>query len=89
MASRQQQFTAGLAKMYSNKLRMLDQSPSSRTPVSGAPKAQYEHAQTTDDMSWLAPTEQCVARTIILDDATEAKHVAQYIVRENEAKVEA
>jgi len=43
---------------------------------------EYEHGRTTEDMSWPAPGEEPVVKTIILDDESTAKRAAQRWARE-------
>jgi len=50
-------------------------------------KKELEHGRTTEGMSWPAPGEESVVRTVILDDSTAAKRAAQRWAREKEAKV--
>jgi len=87
LESRQQRFAARLANACSNKLRKLHQNPSSGTPVCRAVKKEHEHGRTTEGMSWPAPDEESLFKTVILDNATAAKRAAQRWAREKEAKV--
>jgi ribonuclease HI len=87
LESRQQRFAARLANACNNKLRKLHQNPSSGTPVCRVVKKEHEHGWTTEGMSWPAPGEESVGRTVILDDATAAKRAVQRWARENTAKV--
>jgi len=85
--SRQQRFAARLANACSNKLRKLHQNPSSGATVYRAVKKDQEHGRMTEGMSWPAPGEESVVRTVILDDATAAKRAVQHWAREKEANV--
>jgi len=76
LESRQQCLTAMVANMCSNTLRTLHKTLSSGTPVCRAVKTEHEHGRTTEGMSWTAPGEESVVRTVILDDATAAKKAA-------------
>jgi len=87
LGSRQQRFAARLANACSNKLKKLHQNPSSGTPVYRAVKKEHKHGWTTEGMSWRAPGEESVVRTVILDDATTASRAAYRWAREKEAKV--
>jgi hypothetical protein len=89
LESTQQRFAARLANACSNKLRKLHQNPFSETPVCRAVKKEHEHGRTIEGMSWPAPGEESVVRTVILEDATAAKRAVQCLGRENEAKVRA
>jgi hypothetical protein len=77
LESRQQLVAARQANSCSNKLRKLHKNPSSRVPVWRAVKKEHEHGWTTEGMSWPAPGEESVVRTVILDDATAAKRAPQ------------
>jgi len=48
---------------------------------------EHEHGRTTEDMSWPAPGEEPVVKTIILDNKSTAMRAAQRWAREKEAKV--
>jgi len=85
--SRQQRFAARLANACSSKLRELHEDPSSSTPICPVIEIEYEHGRTTEDMSWPAPGEEPVVKTIILDDQCTAKKAAQHWARQKEAKV--
>jgi hypothetical protein len=61
--------------------------PSSGTPICRVVEIEHEHGRTTEDMSWPAPGEEPVVKTIILDDKSTAKRAAQRWAREKEAKV--
>jgi len=87
--SRQQRLTARLANACSNISKEIHQNPASGAPRCRASKKQHEHGQTTDGMTWLAPCEESVVRTIILDDHTATKRAVQHWAREKEAKVRA
>jgi hypothetical protein len=85
--SRQQRFTARLANACSNKLKELHLNPTSGAPICRAVKKEHGHGRTTEGMSWPAPGEESVVRTLILDDDTAAKRAVQRWARENAAKV--
>jgi hypothetical protein len=85
--SRQQRFAARLANACSSKLKELHEDPSSGTPICRVVEIEHEHGRTTEDMSWPAPGEEPVVKTIILDDKSTAKKAAQRWAREKEAKV--
>jgi len=87
LQSRQQRFAAGLAITFSITLRKLHRNPSSGTLVCSAVKKEQKHGRITEGMSWLAPGEESVVRTVKPDDATAAKRVVQCWAREKEAKV--
>jgi hypothetical protein len=71
--SRQQRFTARLANACSSKLKELHEDPSSGAPICRVVEKEHEHGRTTEGMSWPAPGEEAVVKTIILDDDTAAK----------------
>jgi hypothetical protein len=50
-------------------------------------KKDHEHGRMTEAMSWLAPGEESVVSTIILEDANAAERAMQHRARETEAKV--
>ena len=80
-------FTARLADTWSKKLKELDLNPASGEPICRGVKKEHEHGLTTTGMNWLAPGEDPVVRTIILDDDTAAKRVTQCWAREKLANV--
>jgi len=84
-----QRFAARLANACSSKLKELHENPLSGTPVCRVVEIAHEHGWTTEGMSWLAPSEEPVVKTIILDDESTAKRAAQCWAREKEAKVRA
>ena len=85
--SRQQRFAARLANACSSKPKELHEAPSSGTPICRVVGIEHEHGRTTEDMSWPAPGEEPVVKTIILDDKSTAKRAVQRWAREKEAKV--
>jgi len=89
LESRQQSFAATLANACSNELRKLHQNQSSRTPESGPVKTQHENGRTTESISWPAPGQESVVRTVIPDDATAAQTATQRWARQKEEHVKA
>jgi len=87
LESRQQRFAARLVNVSRNKLSKLHQNPCSGTPVCRVLKKEHENCRTTDGMSWPAPGEESVVRTVILYNATAAKRAEQRCARGKEATV--
>jgi hypothetical protein len=85
--SRQQQFAGRLAIACSSKLKELHEDPSSGTLICRVVKIEREQGWTTEGMSWPAPGEELVVKTIILDDDGAAKRAVQCWAKEKEAKV--
>jgi len=85
--SRQQRFAARLANACSSKLKELHEDPSSGTPICRVVEIEREQGWTTKGMSWPAPGEEPVVKTIILDDDGAAKRAVQCWAKEKEAKV--
>jgi hypothetical protein len=75
--SRQQRFAARLANPCCSKLKELLDDPSSDTPICPVVEREREHECTTEGMSWPAPGEEPVVKTIILDDEGTAKRAVQ------------
>jgi hypothetical protein len=82
-------FAARQANACSSKLKDLHQDPSSGTPICGVVEFEHEHGRTTEGMSWPAPGQEPVVKTIILDDQRTPKSAAQCWMSEKEAKVRA
>jgi len=85
--SRQPRFAARLENACSSDLNEVHSNPSSGVPICRVVWKVHEHGRTTEARNWPAPGEEPVVRTIILDDTTAAKSVAQHWAREKEAKI--
>jgi ribonuclease HI len=84
--SRQQRFAARLANECSSKLKDLHEDPLSGKPIYRVVETEHVYGQTTNGMSWPAPGEEPVVKTITLDDKCTAKSAAQRWATEKEAK---
>jgi hypothetical protein len=65
----------------------MHKDPSAGAPICRVVEKEYAHGCTTNGMSWMAPGEEPVVKTIILNDDTQAKRAAQRWAREKEPKV--
>jgi len=74
---RQKQSTARLENTCSNQIRQLHQTLSSGVPICTVVKNNREHGETTKVINSLAPGEESLAMTIILNNKTEAKIATQ------------
>jgi len=83
---RQQRFTAGPADVGSCKLKELHEDPSSGTPICGVVEMEYMHGQKTSDMSWPAPGEEPVVKTIKLDDKRTANRASAMLGKREESE---
>jgi len=83
---RRQWFKARLADACSNKSKELHQNPSTGAPIHRVVKTEHEHGRTTEGITWAAPGEASVGRTIVLDNKLAAKRAAQHWATEKAAK---
>jgi len=81
----QQHFTARLTNAYSSELKELHEDPLSGTPICPVIETEHQSSWATEGMSWSAPGEEPVVKTIILDDKSTVKSAAHSWARENEA----
>jgi hypothetical protein len=84
---KQQRFISRLANACSSKLKELNEDPSSGAPICRAVEKEHEHGRKTEGISWPAPGEEPVVRTIILHDNVTAYGASQCWEREKGAKV--
>jgi len=87
LESRQQQFVVRLPYATSGTLMVVYKDPSSGTPICRVVEIDHRQRRTAEDLTWPAPGEEPVVKTIIYNDKSTAKRATHRWVGEKEVKV--